>query len=118
MNDLEIYIPGSSIRDAIPMDKPLTERLLFAMRYVREHKDDLFWMVVKADDDLMMRAAIAAVLMAGNEQDKDIITRSLKPLKALAAMLSGVPVDIERVLAEAGGNIIPLAKLWHESEQA
>lgn len=118
MNDLELLIPGSSIRDAIHRDEPLTERLLFAMRYVRKHKDDLFWMVVNADEDLMMRAAIAGVLLAGNEQDKDIITRSLKPLKALAAMLSGVPVDIERALAEAGDDVIPLAKLWHESEQA
>jgi hypothetical protein len=89
---IEIQIAATPVRDRIPVDKPLTERLLFAMRYVREH-EDLFFLSARVTDDLKFRTALAAVMLAGSEDDGLVIERSLKPLKMLSAATQGIPVD-------------------------
>lgn len=114
-NATELLIASSPVRDAIPKDKPLAERIEFAMRYVREHKDAIFWMAHTApDDDLMFRTALSAVILAGDDSDRDIIERSMKPVRALSALLSGVPVDVERAM-DVGGDVLPLIGMWRNS---
>lgn len=108
---MEIQIAAAPVRERIPADKPLNERISFAMRYVREHARDLFWMSYDANDDLKMRTALAAVMLAGNEEDREAITRALQPLKMLSAAMQGIPVDFSNVDTD----VIPLLKLWHES---
>lgn len=110
---MEIQIAAAPVRDAIPTDKPLPERINFAMRYVREHERDLFWMSYDANDDLKMRTALAAVMLAGNEEDRDAITRAMKPLKMLSAAMSGIPVDFSAL--EGLEDVLPLLKMWKES---
>lgn len=111
---IELQIAATPVRDHIPNGKPLPERVSFAMRYVREHERDLFWMTARTTDDLMMRTALAAVLMAGDDSDRDVIKRSLKPLQMLSAAMSGIPVDFGAM--EMSDDLIPLMKLWDESK--
>jgi len=110
---MEIQMAAAPVRALIPADKPLAERIAFAMRYVREHGRDLFWMSYNASDDLKMRTAIAAVMLAGNEEDREAITKSMKPLRMLSAAMSGIPVDFSAL--EDMGDVIPLLKLWNDS---
>ena len=77
------------------------------------------WTVM--DDDLCFRGALEAVLLdpETTEDDKRRITFSLEGLRAVGAMMSGVPVNVEAVLSnpdEIEG--IPLIKLWHEAKAA
>lgn len=112
---MELQIAAAPVRDRIPADKPLTERLQFAMRYVREHERTLFWMSAEANDDMQFRTALAAVMLAGDDEDRSAIERSMKPLRMLSAAMSGVPVDFGSMLEDAD-KLLPLMKLWHESK--
>lgn len=106
-------IAVSILRDKIPKDSTLEDRLAFSMRYVRKHESDLFWMFGRVDDDMKSRTAIAAVMVEASAEEKDRIERSLKPLRMLAAAVSGIPVDFAALdLAEDN---LPLIKLWNES---
>ena len=110
---IELQIAAAPVRDQIPADQPLAERIAFAMRYVREHEDSLFWMSYEVNDDLMMRTALAAVMLAGNEDDRDAISRALKPLKMLNAAMQGIPVDFSAL--DASDDLLSLVKMWKES---
>lgn len=112
MDMIELQIAAAPVRDHIPADKPLVERLQFAMRYVRKHADNLFWMSVNVNDDSKFRTALAAVMLAGSDEDRDVIERSMKPLLMLSAAMQGIPVDFGAFEAEG---TLPLMKLWHES---
>jgi len=112
---MELQIAAAPVRDRIPADKPLAERLQFAMRYVRDHERSLFWMSAEANDDTQFRTALAAVMLAGNDEDRSAIERSMKPLRMLSAAMSGIPVDFSSVLEDADG-LLPLMKLWQDSK--
>jgi hypothetical protein len=114
MNDVGLQIAITLIRDKLPCDLSLEERLSFAMRYARENERDLFWMFGNTTDEMRLRAAIAAVMVGGTDEEKDLITESLKPLKMLSAAMSGVPVDFS-ALDGMPDNIIPIMELWNES---
>ena len=111
---LGLQIAASPVRDKIPKDQPLRERVLFAMRYVRSHEDELFWMTGRATDDIKFRTSLGAVMLAGNETDREIITNSMMPLKMLSAAASGVPVDFAAL--EEDDSRLPLLGMWHESK--
>lgn len=111
---LELQLAVAPVRAAIPADKTLTERLQFAMRYVRDHERDLFWMSARTTDDTKFRTALAAVMLAGSEEDKSVIERSMKPMRMLSAVMQGIPVDFGDIPADE--DLLPLIKLWHESE--
>lgn len=113
---MELRIAATPVIKRIPADKPLPERVQFAMDYVRKHKHDLFWMSAKPDDDMMFRTALAAVMLAGNDEDRDVIARSMQPLKMLSAALSGVPVDFGAMPTDE--DLLPLMKFWRDGEAA
>lgn len=110
---LELQIAASVIRGKVPSDLSLEDRIKFSMRYVREHERDIFWMSSSTDDDMKFKTAIAAVMIEGSELDKDIIERSMRPLKMLSAAIQGVPVDFSTMPSLEG--LLPLMKLWHET---
>ncbi len=91
----------------------LVERIDFAMRYVRGNQRDLFFMSGSVTDDMMFRTALAAVMVAGSEDDKDRIERSLKPVNALNAAFAGVAIDPAGLMPP--DDFIPLLKMWHDS---
>jgi hypothetical protein len=112
---MNLILAAVPVRDKIPPDCSLKDRLLFAMRYVREHERDLFWMVGNADDDMKLKTALAAVYQAGDENDQDIIARSVKPLKLLSLAAEGIPIDFSGI--ELSDDLLPLVGLWHESAE-
>lgn len=106
---IELQNAAAAIRSHVPVGESLQNRLLSAMRYAREH-DDVFFMCGRLDDDMRFRAALGAVMLAGSEEDKETIERSLKPMRMLAAAAQGVPVDFGAL--EDMGDLLPLMKLW------
>jgi hypothetical protein len=112
VDDIKLMVAATTIRDHVPRDQPLEERLKFAMQYARQHKNDLFWMSYEADDDLMFRSAVGGVMLAASEDERERLTRSMQPLKMLSAAMSGIPVDFSAL--PNGDGIIPLMGLWHE----
>jgi hypothetical protein len=112
---IELQISAAGVH-GIPAGKPLSERLAFAFRYVREHERDVFWMHGRTvrDDDLF-RTAIAAVLIDGSDADRDIIEKSMRPLKMLNAAASGVPVDWTAFTLD--DDVLPLMKIFQESQK-
>jgi len=76
-----------------------------------------FW--AATDDDLRFRGAVGGVLMVLNErEDTDTvakITAELDSLKNLSALMSGVPVDMDRVTIP--DNPVGLMKMWEEAKK-
>ena len=94
------------------VDEPdLIERVKACMRRANDH-----WMVT--DEEEQFKGALAAAMVLSETGDQERIKSSLKPLQAIGALMSGVPVDLERVLREqeeakeSGHEPIPLRKLW------
>jgi hypothetical protein len=112
MNRTEMLIAVSGFKDLIPKDGPLEDRISFAMKHVKENKRDIFWMSYEVSDDAMFRTALAAVMLDASEDEKELITKSMKPLQALSAAMSGIPVDFGEV--EMDG-ILPLMEMWRNS---
>lgn len=114
MNQNILMLAVTGMTNKIPENKSLQERLEFIMHYIRTHKSDVMWMIGNASDDDMFRVAIATVMMKCNDEEKDIITRSLKPLQMLNAVLQGIPVDLSQVSIDE--DCLPLMKIWQESK--
>ena len=115
-NDIEktyITIAGLHLETVLPKDLSLEDRLSFAMRYVREKSAELFWMCGKASDDLKLQTALFAVMVSGTKEEKELLEASMKPLKMLAAVVNGLPVNMDT--SEYSDNLIPIIKLWFES---
>lgn len=77
------------------------------------------WMCL--DKDEQFRGAVGAVLLAceekGLEGDKAIIMKEMGMLKALAAAMSGVPVNMEAAFSFDDGFVpIGLMKIWREMD--
>ncbi len=105
---------GIMVTECQGIDEPdLAERIKACMRRTYDH-----WMVI--DEDMQFRGALAAAMVLSETGDREHIQASLKPLQALSALMSGVPVDLDRVVREqeaakeAGQEPIPLRKLWDD----
>ena len=113
---MQIQIAAAPVQSQIPKDQPLKMRVEFAMRYVREHESDLFWMSARTDDNMLFRTALAAVMLAGDESDRDIISRSMKPLKRLSAATQGIPVDWSAF--EMTEDMLPLMRMFNDAKKS
>ncbi len=75
---------------------------------------------VSTDDDLRFRGAVGGVLMVlderGDTEAAARINNELEALRSLSALLSGVPVDMERVAMPE--NPIGLMKMWGKVKEA
>ena len=108
MDEVGLHIIASEMNDACKAEPDLLERIRIAMRGAQNH-----WMVTNEQEQF--RGALAAAMLASSEDEKDRITRSLQPMKALSAMMSGVPVDFDAVAKSMGAeDLIPLKKMWDE----
>ena len=112
---MQVQIAAAPVQIQIPKDMPLKERVEFAMRYVLEH-DDLFFMSARVDDGMKFRTALVAVMLAGDEADREVITRSMKPLKMLSAAMEGVPVDWTAF--EMTEDMLPLMLMFNAAKTA
>lgn len=116
----EIFITlAITSMQAVGVVKPeqtLEERLRACMAYVRDKKNhaNLFYMAPEVTNELMFRTGLAAIMVSANEEDKEEIKRSIKPLQMLNAATSGVPVDWSAVL-EDDRPVLPLMKIFHEA---
>lgn len=113
-NMMEITLAVSSMKGQIPKERPLKERLAFAMNYVVKNERDLFWMSYKVDDDLLLKTALAAVMTEATESEKDIIARSLAPLKAFSAAITGVQVDFSALALT--DDLLPLLGMFKDAK--
>jgi hypothetical protein len=117
MNDtVGLSIIGTECKSACAGEPDLEKRIRKAMAVVANSH----WMFCDpGQEDLRFRGALAGVILSPEttEEEKECITRSLKPLRALNALMSGVPVDMGAVLEEQGDKqILPLMKWWHEAK--
>ncbi len=114
MSNIELTIACNAVK--VDADKPLRQRIESALRDVRTREHDIFWMSGRVDDDMRMRTALGAVLLKASDEEKDIISRSLKPLKMLAAASQGIPVDFSAL--ESSDDLLPILGMWHETATA
>ena len=103
---------GIMVTECQGIDQPdLVERIKACMRRTNGH-----WMCL--DEEVQFKGALAAAMVLSETSAQERIKSSLAPLQALGAMMSGVPVDLDRVLQEqeaakeAGQEPIQLRKLW------
>ncbi len=108
MNDAVFMIVITEAKEKAKNKKTLEEKLIAAMNATKDH-----WMLT--DEDGRFRAAVGAVLLLSDEEDKKRIESEIKQIRTVVAMLNGVPIDIERL--EELKNPIGLMKMWHEIKE-
>ena len=101
--DAVLMIAVTEAKRAAEKETTLEGRLKVAMNATKDH-----WMVTDAEEQF--RAAIGAVLLLSEGEDKDRIMLEMKQLRILGAMANGVPVDFEQI--KPLENPIGLTKLW------
>lgn len=107
MDDKALIVAVAIIRPEVTGEPDLIKRLQKAMKAAVT-----LWLDYNEED--RFRIALAAVLVeTTNEQEKQRIIKTTKALRALAALIKGVPVDVEQVLDESDGIVLlPLRSLW------
>jgi len=86
-------IIGMALKD-IKEFKPLVKRAMVA-----SFEPDYSWMIT--DDDTRFKSAVAAIYVKASEEDRERIMHEMKTLQSLNAVMSGVPVNMERLADEA-----------------
>jgi hypothetical protein len=113
---VEMALAISEARSACKGEPDILERVRKAMTVCHDH-----WMCT-LEVDQFNSALAAAMLESMDEKERDRIARSGRAFNsvnnAFAAMVSGVPVDLEAVAkqAELGDDIIQVHKLWNETK--
>ena len=105
MSDNLLMLVMVEARGAIKPEDSLEDRCRSAMKVSAHH-----WMVL--DQDVQFRAAIAAVYESATDDEQERIKDELDNLRALNAMMTGVPVDFDNV--KPVENPIGLNKMWRE----
>lgn len=108
MNDAVFMIAVTEAKAAAKNETTLEGRLEAAMNATKDH-----WLLT--DEDGRFRAAKGAVLLLGEAEDKERIKFEIKQLRTLSAMMSGVPIDFEKI--EELKNPIGLLKVWQEIKE-
>ena len=109
-NNAMFSIVATEAKNACEGEPDLTERIKKAMRAAKDH-----WM--ETNEEGQFRGALGGAMLASDDAEQERIKASLRPLQALAAAASGVPVDFSRILPDDDAEIaelIPLQKLWNE----
>ena len=111
MSNTELAIAAQIMQPACKGEPDLIERIKKAMTEAQS-----YW--ASTDDDLRFRGALGAVLLETSAADeKQRLEGSIKALKNLGALFSGVPVDLERMVAELDEvEIIPLHQMWQDAK--
>lgn len=111
MTDISIAIPMTEAKAAVerlPEGTSLEDRIRTAMKATHRH-----WMVT--DEDAQFRAAVAAAILTGSDDEQERLKQEVDSLKSLNALISGVPVDLDRMVEQAkASQPVGLLKLWDE----
>lgn len=102
-------VEPTSALEQLADDAPLADRFRCAFKAVQRH-----WMVT--DPEKQYRAAVGAVYTLASEDERERIEAEMQSLNALNAMLSGLPIDLDRV--ETPDDPIGIMKLWYEVVEA
>lgn len=97
--------------------KPLEQRLLLSMRFVRNNVNKVFWLFNPVDvtEDAKLKIAVAAVIELSNQTERTLIIRSLQTLYSIVIHPVGTPMNRRQL---AGLNsIIPILDLWAKSRE-
>ena len=105
MTDALFAIGLTEAKAAAEKETTLHAQMDAAMKLMQHH-----WMIL--DEDLQFRCAVGALLMIVDEQTQETIKEEMASLKALSALMSGIPVDMERVTVPQ--NPLGLMKRWNE----
>ena len=103
-----ILIAAATAQD-VDTSQPIEEQFRVAMKITRD-----FWMTT--DEDVHFRGAVVAVIRA-NKDNPEVVERintEMQALNSLAAMMGGVPVDVEAALPPEDFKPIGLRALWME----
>lgn len=107
-----LAIAFADIRPACRGEADVVERIRKAMLKAQD-----FWMSI--DDDIRFRGAVgAAMLETADAVEKERIERSIRAVRSFSALLSGVPVDVEAIVRDAGEDVIPLMRMWQEAKES
>jgi hypothetical protein len=102
-----VKLEGEQAIASLPEGSSLEDRFRAASKASRNH-----YMVM--DEDTQYAGMCEAVYASATEDERERIIAELRQLKALDAMLSGVPVDFDRF--EPIENPIGIAKIWRDSK--
>jgi len=105
MTDALFAIGVTEAKAASEKETTIQAQMDAAMKLMQHH-----WMIL--DEDLQFRCAVGALLMIVDEQTQETIKEEMASLKALSALMSGIPVDMERVTVPQ--NPLGLMKRWKE----
>ena len=101
-----IHVVIAVAKSAINLDDSLEDRCRAAMKAAKDNG-------IILDEELQFKGAVAALFMESSDDDEnDRIRLELEALRDLSALLSGVPLDLERI--QPLDNPIGLRKLWVE----
>ncbi len=107
MSDVQLMLVIADAKSALERSEETTleGRLRVAMTAAANH-----WSVL--EEDTQFRGAVAAVYDEAEIEDAERIRQALSALNTLSAVMSGVPVDFEQILAVE--NPLRLMPLWRE----
>ncbi len=115
MNNPLLSLIAAECQKPCANEPDLLERIKKAMRPVANGH----WITM--DEDLCIRGALGAVLLdpETTEDDKQRIVFTLEQFRSISAIMSGVPVDVERAMSNPDEiKPVPLIKLWQEAKAA
>lgn len=107
-----MIVTAVALRNDVPKDVPLRERLAFAMRAVRTPGNHYSFMCTT--DEQMFRGAIGAVLLTCDEDERAQIVDAIWNLRILSAAIEGLPVDLAQLTLDHEPRL-RLMELWHEA---
>lgn len=112
MNDISngLRIAIADAQTAVKAGDSLEDRLRAAMGRTHGH-----WLIT--DEDEQFRAAIGAVMLDASEDERERLEAEIHKLKTLSALVSGVPVDMDRVNSADDPEPVGLMKLWKTTTQ-
>ena len=105
-----VALVATEAREAAKDCTTLDERIRAAMKSAANH-----WMVL--DRDQQFQGAVTAIYELSDEATRERLTRELDVLKALSAVVQGVPVDFGALVGVEGEAPEPigLSKFWREA---
>jgi len=107
MSDVMLALVMTSCQPVVRAEDSLEDRFRAAMKEASNH-----WMVL--DRDVQFRGAIGAVYSAASEPEKARIDVELKAMKALNALLSGVPINFDALELPPDEERLGLIRMWQE----
>lgn len=107
-------IVSQTIGTNITPEMSTEEMLRVAMKDAKNH-----WMVTDENWQLMgaiVHVTMRLMKMPDREADLENLRREVKMLQALSGIMSGMPIDIERI--KVPEKVFGLGKMWNEIKEA